>query len=93
MVIKALELNKEIETIIYDFRKNECIRVFFHKLRSLKDDIRISISEELFKKFDVEYKCVYYEHLYGDNDADTLHVVNDCIEVLNAIITTGPSVC
>ena len=42
---------------------------FFHKLRSLKDDIHISISEELFKKFDVEYKCVYYEHLYGDNDA------------------------
>lgn len=93
MVIKTLELNKEIETIIYDFRENECIRAFFHKLRSLKDDIRISISEELFKKFDVEYKCVYYEHLYGDNDADTLHVVNDCIEVLNVIITTGRSVC
>ena len=86
MVIKTVHLNEEIKLIISDFRENECIRVFFHKLRSLKDDIRINISDELFKKFDTEYKCVYYEHMYGDNDADTLHVVNDCIDVLHTII-------
>ena len=92
MVIQTVQLNEEIKLIISDFRENECIRVFFHKLRSLKDDIQINISEDLFKKFDTEYKCVYYEHLYGDNDADTLHVVNDCIDVLNAIIADVQSV-
>jgi hypothetical protein len=86
MVIKTVQLNEEIKLIISNFRKDKCIYAFFHKLRSLKDDIRINISDELFQKFDTEYKCVYYEHLYGDNDDDTLLVVNDCIDVLNAII-------
>jgi hypothetical protein len=56
-------------------------------LRSLKNDIKANISSELFDKFDIEYKCVYYEHLYGDGEYSE-YVVKDCMDILDEIIDT-----
>jgi hypothetical protein len=81
------ELIEEIKELCVNFEEDECLMLFYRRLRSLKDDIKANISSELYDKFDVEYKCVYYENLYGDGTFSE-HVVKDCIDVLDEIIDT-----
>ena len=81
---KLIESIKELNV---NFEEEGCIRKFYQGLRSLKNDIKANISSELFDKFDIEYKCVYYEHLYGDGEYSE-HVVKDCMDILDEIIDT-----
>ena len=81
----ATELIESIKELRVNFEEDECLMLFYRRLRSLKDDIKANVSPELYDKFDVEYKCVYYENLYGDGTF-TEHVVHDCMDVLDLII-------
>lgn len=84
-VLTAKELIEAIKNTYVD--ENDCIIRFYRSLRSLKDDIKANVSNDLYDKFIVEYRCVYYEHLYGDGQY-TNYVINDCIKVLDVIIDT-----
>lgn len=79
------ELIKAIRELNVNFEENGCIRLFYHGLRSFKNDIKPKISYELYDRFDVECRCVYYEHLYGDGEYSD-NVVKDCMDVLDEII-------
>ena len=79
------ELIEAIKEANADYDTNGYIDAFYRNLVCLKDDIKANISDDLFDKFNVEMRCVYYEDLYGDGEY-TDHVVKDCIEVLDLII-------
>jgi hypothetical protein len=81
------EIIESIKELNVNFEEEGCIRLFYQGLRSLKNDIKANISSELFDKFDIEYKCVYYEHLYGDGEYSE-NVVKDCMDILDEIIDT-----
>jgi hypothetical protein len=81
------ELIEEIKELCVNFEEDECLMLFYRRLCSLKDDIKANISSELYDKFDIEYKCVYYENLYGDGTFSE-HVVKDCMDCLDEIIDT-----
>ena len=86
-------LISSITSIIADYDDNTDIIPFYRKLCVINDDIRIHISEELFKEFKTEHQCVYNEMIYGDTQEDADIVVNDCMNILekivNVINTTG----
>jgi hypothetical protein len=81
------ELIEAIKELYVNFEEDECLTVFYRRLCSLKNDIKANVSSELYDRFDVEYKCVYYEHLYGDGTFSE-HVVKDCMDCLDEIIDT-----
>jgi len=81
----ATELIESIKELNVNFEENECMTTFYRGLSSLKDDIKANVSPELYDMFNVEYQCVYNEHLYGDGEY-TVHVVHDCMDVLDLII-------
>ena len=74
-----------INKINADYQKDGDILAFYRKLAVFKDDIKHYASSELVENFNTEYRCVYYESIYGDGEY-TDNVVNDCIIVLNDII-------
>lgn len=86
-------LISSITSIIADYEDNTYIIPFYRKLCVINDDIRIHISDELFKEFKTEHLCIYYEMIYGDTQEDADIVVNDCINILEKIVkvisTTG----
>ena len=86
-------LISSITSIIADYDDNTDIIPFYRKLCVINDDIRINISNEVFKEFKTEHQCIYYEMIYGDTQEDADIVVNDCINILEKIVkvisTTG----
>jgi len=77
-------LAKAIKEICDAYQDDGEILAFYRKLAVYKNDIKNNSSAELYEKFNCEYRCVYYESLYGDGEY-TDHVVNECIDALETI--------
>ena len=76
-----------INKIIGDYENSSDMHPFYRKLCHIDDDIRNCISESLYKEFKTEHQCIYYELIYGVDEEDADIVVNDCINILERIIT------
>jgi hypothetical protein len=83
-----LRLITIINKIIGDYENSSDIQPFYRKLCHIDNDIRNSISESLYKEYKNEHLCIYYE-MKNENDDDSAAdiVVNDCINILERIIT------
>jgi hypothetical protein len=79
------ELIEAIKKANVDYNLNGNIYAFYQNVAYLRDDIKANISNDLYKKFDMDMRTVYYEHLYGDGENSDLAVKN-CIKVLDNII-------
>jgi hypothetical protein len=75
-----------INKIISDYVNSTDMHPFYRKLCRIDDDIKCSVSEELYKEFKIEHQCIYYEMAYGDDEEDADIVVNDCINILERIV-------
>jgi hypothetical protein len=82
-----IELINTINEIKKKYHDGELLIWFYREVKSLNDDIMASVPDKLYQDFKIELRCVYNESLYGDGEY-TDHVVNDCINVLDAIIAT-----
>jgi len=82
-----IELINTINEIKKKYHDGEILIWFYRGVKSLNDDIMASVPDKLYQDFKIELRCVYNESLYGDGEY-TDHVVNDCINVLDAIIAT-----
>jgi hypothetical protein len=80
-----IELINTINEIKKKYHDGELLIWFYREVKSLNDDIMASVPDKLYQDFKIELRCVYNESLYGDGEY-TDHVVNDCINVLDAII-------
>jgi hypothetical protein len=80
-----IELINTINEIKKKYHDGELLIWFYREVKSLNDYIMASVPDKLYQDFKIELRCVYNESLYGDGEY-TDHVVNDCINVLDAII-------
>jgi len=77
-------LSDKIRNIIDNYNQLSISEVK-HRTSPLITEIRQSVDEELYDDFIVEFDCVKYECIYGDNDEDTDMVKHDLIKVLKRI--------
>jgi hypothetical protein len=82
-----VKLITTINKIIGDYENSSDMHPFYRKLCHIDDDIRNYISDSLYKEYKIEHQCIYYELIYGEDEEDADIVVNDCINILERIIT------
>jgi|LakMenE18May11ns_1017448.scaffolds.fasta_scaffold9844073_2 hypothetical protein len=75
-----------INFIISNYYNNRDIETFYNQLCQIDDDIHLYISENLYREYKIEHRCIYYEIIYGGDEEDADIVVNDCIVILERII-------
>lgn len=70
------------------FNNHDDIHKFYRNLCNINDDIYTQIPKEneILSRYEIERRCVYEESRLGDGECDEM-VINDCIDVLNEIIT------
>ena len=75
-----------INFIISNYYNNRDIETFYNQLCLIDDDIHLYISENLYREYKIEHRCIYYEIIYDGTEEDADIVVNDCIVILERII-------
>jgi len=77
-------LSDKIRNIIDNYNQLSISEVK-HRTSPLITEIRQSVNKELYDDFIVEFDCVKFECIYGNNDEDTDMVKHDLIKVLKRI--------